>query len=384
MTKPAEGQIVLFLPHSGRGGAERVFVNLAAEFEQEGLDIALLLGTREGVGYLEELPPTLDVSELGRQHMRHALPAMVRYLRRKRPAVLVSALDHANLMTILAAKLARTGTRVVATIHNNISPVWQGNRSLHQRLVIRCMLKVLPWAQEIVAVSSGLADDVARLAKIPRDRVRVIYNPIISPALRRAALEPTGHPWFQEGQLPVVLGAGRLAAEKDFPNLIRAFAIARKTCQARLVILGEGEERPALERLVQSLGLEDDVGLPGVVANPFAYMSRSALFVLSSAWEAFGNVLVEALACGCPVVSTDCPSGPREILQGGRLGKLVPVGDETALAEAILAGLRGECATPATEADLAPFSVAAAAEAYLRLMFGDASQGGRAARTDTP
>jgi glycosyltransferase involved in cell wall biosynthesis len=347
-----------------------VIVNLAAALEQKGLDVTLLLGTREGAGYLEELPPTLNVSELGRPHMRHALPAMVRYLRRQRPAVVVSALDHANLMAILAAKLARTGTRVVATIHNNVSPLGRGNRSLHQRLVIRWMLKVLPLAQEIVAVSSGLADDLARLAKIPRSRVRVIYNPIISPSLYRAAEEPTSHPWFRGGQLPVVLGAGRLTADKDFPNLIRAFATARKECQARLVILGEGEERPALQRLVRSLGLADDVALPGVVTNPFAYMRRSALFVLSSAWEGFGNVLVEALACGCPVVSTDCPSGPREILQGGRLGKLVPVADEAALAEGILAGLRGECPDRATEADLAPFSVEAAADAYLRLISG--------------
>jgi glycosyltransferase involved in cell wall biosynthesis len=223
-------------------------------------------------------------------------------------------------------------------------------------------------ADAIVAVSHGAADDFTRMAGIARDRVEVIYNPVLGPTIDRAACEPLDHPWFQPGQPPVVLGMGRLTAQKDFPNLIRAFALVRKKHNARLMILGEGEERSALEQMVQSSDLHDYVTMPGVVPNPYPFLKRAKLFALSSAWEALPTVLVEALACGCPVVSTDCPSGPSEILQEGRIGQLVPIRNETALAEGIIAGLEGQYPNNVTAADLAPFSIEAATDAYLRLI----------------
>ena len=148
--------------------------------------------------------------------------------------------------------------------------------------------------------------------------------------------EPFDHPWFAPGAPPVILGAGRLTEQKDFPTLIRAFALVRKKHPARLMILGEGEERSKLETLVQELGLEKEVSLPGFVDNPYKYMKRAAVFVLSSRWEGFPNVLVEAMALGTPVVSTDCPNGPAEILENGKWGELVPVGETQSLASAVL------------------------------------------------
>ncbi|NLO89188.1 MAG: glycosyltransferase, partial [Clostridia bacterium] len=187
----------------------------------------------------------------------------------------------------------------------------------------------------VVAVSQGVADDLVKTTGLMRELIKVIYNPIVTPELLEKAKESIGHPWFKPGQPPVILSAGRLTAAKDFPTLIHAFARVRAERLARLMILGEGEERPNLESLVRELGLESDVSMPEFVENPYAYMARAAVFVLSSAWEGFGNVLVEAMAVGTPVVSTDCPSGPAEILEGGKWGKLVPVGDVEKLAKAL-------------------------------------------------
>jgi glycosyltransferase involved in cell wall biosynthesis len=196
-----------------------------------------------------------------------------------------------------------------------------------------------PWADAIVAVSKGVADDLAGAARLPRDRIKVIYNPVVTEVLFRKAEEPLEHPWFLPGCPPVILGVGRLTAAKDFPTLTRAFARVRESQSARLLILGEGKERDSLEKLVRELGLERDVSMPGFVDNPYAYMRRSSLFVLSSAWEGLPTVLIEAMACGCQVISTNCPSGPEEILDGGKYGELVRVGDAEAMSSAMLRAL---------------------------------------------
>ncbi len=218
-----------------------------------------------------------------------------------------------------------------------------------------------------MAVSRGAADDLARTLGIPRERVEVVYNPVITPAILARAKMALDHPWFAPGQPPVIIGVGRLTRQKDFPTLIRAFAEVRRQRSARLIILGEGEERAALEALIAELGVGDDVSLPGFHENAMAYMARAALFVLSSAWEGLPTVLIEALAAGTRVVSTDCPSGPREILQGGRLGALVPVGDSGALARAMTDALDRASETVPFDA-LTPFTRDAAVDNYLRLI----------------
>jgi glycosyltransferase involved in cell wall biosynthesis len=227
---------------------------------------------------------------------------------------------------------------------------------------------VYPWANHIIAVSKGVARDVQHLTGLPDDRITTIYNPVVGPYIARLAVEPVDHPWVADTHIPLILAVGRLTIQKDYPTLIRAFAQVRAVRKVHLVILGEGRQRSTLEKLVRTLDLDHDIALPGHIENPFAWMSKAAVLVLSSAWEGLPGVLIEALACGCPVVSTDCPSGPREILEDGAVGTLVPVGDDRALALAILNAL----ATPPDRAMLLRraeyFSIDAGVDAYLRVL----------------
>ena len=227
-----------------------------------------------------------------------------------------------------------------------------------------------PWADGIVVVSRGVRDDMAQLTNIPSERITVIYNPsVVKAEVLERAQAPLDHPWFLPGQPPVLLAVGRLQVQKDFPMLIRAFAQVRQTRPVRLLILGEGKQRPMLEELIKKLGLDGDVSLPGFVVNPFAYMSRASIFILSSRWEGLPTVLVEALCCGTPVISTDCPSGPREILQDGQYGQLVPVGDVVALAHAIEATLQGKTPNPPPES-WRPYDLESVLNQYIDLLVG--------------
>lgn len=331
--------MALFLPSLRGGGAERVMVNLARGFAERGLEVDLVLARAEGT-YLSQVPPGVRVVDLRAPRVMASLPVLLRYLRRERPEAILSALDHANIVAIWARKLARVRCRLVVSVHSTLSRATVNASTSRGRLMPSLTRMFYPWADAVVAVSQGVAEDLAKTTGLPRERIQVIYNPVVTPELLEKAREPLNHPWFEPGQPPVILSVGRLTMAKDYPTLIRAFALVRAERTARLMILGEGEERSKLESLVRELGLEADVSLPGFVDNPYAYMARAAVFVLSSAWEGFGNVLVEAMAVGTPVVSTDCPSGPAEILEGGRWGRLTPVSDDSALAAAIIANLK--------------------------------------------
>jgi glycosyltransferase involved in cell wall biosynthesis len=276
-------------------------------------------------------------------------------------------MSHANLVALWAAKLAGRGTPVVVTVHNTLSQSAPQRGRVAAGLWRHLLGTFYPWAAHVVAVSRGAADDLAHTSGVPRDRVKVIYNPVITPTMLALARQSPDHPWLAPGQPPVILGVGRLTRQKDFATLIQAFAEVRRHRFTRLIILGEGEDRPDLEALVRRLGLSDDVALPGFRDNALAYMAGSALFVLSSAWEGLPTVLIEALAAGTRVVSTDCPSGPREILQEGSLGALVPVGDAPALAVAMLEALDRPAGSVPPEA-LAPFTRDTAVDHYLRLI----------------
>jgi glycosyltransferase involved in cell wall biosynthesis len=273
--------------------------------------------------------------------------------------VLVSSMSHANLVALWAARLAGRVTPVVVTEHNTMSQANQHENMVSRNLWPILLRRFYPWASSVVAVSRGAADDLARTSGFPRSRVEVVYNPVITRSVMALAREKPGQP-------PVILGVGRLTRQKDFPTLIRAFARLRTQREARLIILGEGEDRAKLEHLVGELELTQDVAMPGF-QNAMAYMARSALFVLSSAWEGLPTVLIEALAAGTRVVSTDCPSGPREILQEGRLGALVPVGDAAALASAMEAALDGPGDTVDPDA-LKPYTMDAAVDHYLSVI----------------
>ena len=249
-------------------------------------------------------------------------------------------------MAITANELSGATTRVAVSVHTTLSEAVPNVGNLRGRLVRYCVQLFYPLAYAVVAVSQGVAEDLICTTRIPESKVRVIYNPVVTPELFVRASEPLDHPWFIPGEPPVVLGVGSLRGAKDFATLIRAFALLRKEYPARLIILGEGQERPQLEALVRELGIEEDVILPGFDENPYNYMKQARVFVLSSQREGLPTVLIEAMALGTPVVSTDCPNGPREILEGGKWGTLVPRGNPEELAKAILASPKGFRARP--------------------------------------
>lgn len=318
----------------GGGGAERVMINLARGFLEQGLEVDLVLVKAEGP-YLAQLPSRIKVITLNSSRLIFSLPALISYLKKARPSVLISALEDTNLAALWARKLANVSTRVIVTVHNNLSRESQNSKQLKRRLTPHLVRIFYPWADNIVGVSSGVAKDLVKIG-LPLDKVHYIYNPIVTFELQEKLQESLDHPWFSPEQPPVILGVGRLAKQKDFTTLIRAFSQVRKQQPARLVLLGDGEERTALESLAQELGVIQDISFLSFVANPYVYMAKASVLVLSSAWEGFGNVLVESMATGTPVVSTDCESGPAEILDNGKYGKLVEVGLVEDMAKAIM------------------------------------------------
>ena len=286
--------------------------------------------------------------------------AIASYMAREIPDGVLPSLPRAKAATLMAAGFLPQPPPIVPIVHSNYD-----RRRARDRHRLR---RLAPRAAHFVGVSRGVAERLATVGDVPPERITTIYNPVVTPALRTRAASPPPHPWFRDSGTPVVLSAGRLEKVKDFPTLIKAFArlAARRPC--RLIILGEGKQRGSLQRLVRRLDLDDRVALPGWVDNPFAYMSRAAVFVVSSIYEGLSMVLVEAMACGCPCVSTDCASGPPEVLQDGKLGALTAVGDQDGLAKAMERTLDNPPDKDVLQRRAEDFSVNAAAAAYERLI----------------
>ena len=361
--------IALYLPNLDGGGAERVMVNLASGFAGRGFKTDLVLAEARGP-YLEQVVPEVNIVDLESSGVVASLPRLVRYLRQHRPEALLATLNHANAAAILACRLSRT--RVVVRSSNMLFP--HETSSLRQHSLKESARLLYPLADAHIAVSQGVADDLQRFVKLNPKEVHAIYNPVVtSSLLERAHLNPE-HPWLDantdgsSARPPVLLGVGRLTGQKDFSTLIRAFAEVRRVRAARLIILGEGAQRTNLEALAAELNVAEDVSLPGFVQNPFAFMARADLFVLSSRFEGLPGALIQAMACGCKVVSTDCPSGPAEILKGGQLAPLVPVGDVRALAQAMLKTLDETTARPELRARALEFSEETIIPQYLNVL----------------
>ncbi|ACI16973.1 glycosyl transferase family 1 [Coprothermobacter proteolyticus DSM 5265] len=333
--------IALFLPNLGGGGAERVFANLGNAFVEKGMVVDFVLGKAEGPN-LSQIDRRINVVDLGTNTVYGWLRPMKSYLKERHPELVLSALHHANLTALWANMLSGKKTRIIVSVHGTMSHDIGKSKKKLAKAIPLLVRAFYPKADKIICVSNGVAQELINKYHLPKNKVQVIYNPVVTEDMFKKAEEPLDHPWFQPGQPPVILGVGRLTAAKDFETLIKAFALVRKKTEARLMILGEGSERAKLEQLVKQLGLQNDVCMPGFVDNPYKYMKHSSVFVLSSRWEGLPTVLIEALALGLPVVSTDCPSGPAEILEGGKWGKLVPVGSPEALANAILEALNDE------------------------------------------
>lgn len=336
MTHP---DVAIFLQDLGGGGTEKTMVNLMTGLVDRGVTVDLVLAKAIGP-FLPLVPETVRIVDLRARRLLSSLPRLVAYLRQAQPKALLSALVHANVGAILSAAVARADARVVVREDTHYSTHLRTETLAPIRLAMRAAPRLYPLADAVVAVSQGVADDLCEHMPLLPERLHVIYNPVITDQLLEASRHRPQHPWFSES-VPVVLGVGRLIADKAFDKLIEAFALLRRQREARLVILGEGTERPHLLSLAREVGVSDDVSLPGFVPNPYACMRRASVFVLSSRREGLPGALIEAMACGCPVVSTDCPSGPSEILDGGRYGHLIPVGDSYAMASAIQTVLSG-------------------------------------------
>ena len=358
-----QSPIALFLPTFGDGGVERMLINLARGLIEFGRKVDFLVTRAEGP-YLSSLPSQVRLVELRTSNPLMLLLPLTRYLRRERPKVCLSAKRY-HSEALRARRLAGVDTRIFVRVgttpsqrdsHRNAFRRWRSHRR---------MRRVYPRAQGVIAVSRGVAEDIAKSVPLPLNRIHVVPNPVIPPELPGLASAPVDHPWLATPGPPVILGAGGLRKSKDFPTLLRAFARLREQRLLRLVILGEGRQRSRLEVLAAELGVRDDVSLPGFVANLYAYMARARLFVLSSLWEGSPNVVVEAMAVGTPVVCTDCPSGPREILQGGTYGPLVPLGDVDAMAGAVAATLDAPPSGEILKAAVAPYTINLSTERYL-------------------
>lgn len=325
--------LAIFLATSGHSGVDRVMHNLVFGFVEKGLTIDLLQIRNHGP-YWRDLPVSTRLIDLGASHVTTALPALIAYLRDQRPRVLLTDKDRVNRTALLGKRLAGVATRVAVRIGTTVS-VNLARRGGWDRACQRLsMRRLYPWANVILLPSKGAAEDFLDFSGLPKSKVAVVPSPIVTADLRSKVGAVAPHPWLQPGQPPVILGVGELCSRKDFATLIRAFAKLRQRRRCRLIILGEGRQRPYLEKLVNELGVESSVGMPGF-HDPFPWLGRSAVFASTSRCEGLPVALIEALALGIPAVAADCPSGPREILDGGRYGPLVPVGDANQLAQAM-------------------------------------------------
>ena len=377
-------RIALAIPHLGGGGAERSVLKLARGLVERGHRVDILLF--EKIETLADEIPTearlfvlkpepindfQDRIQLARRFGFRILKflrtdllkdarSLAAYIDAERPDCVLPSLPRTKLATLLAPYFTNQNPVTIPTVHSVLMNRKRRFRKLYAIL--------FPTADHIVTVSDGVADNHSLTLEIPRERITRIYNPADIAEIEQMAQSVPEHPWMTDNGPPVILSAGRLTRVKDFPTLLKAFRQVSRSRDVRLIILGEGSWRRRLESMIRKMGLEATVSLPGWVSNPYAFMNRASLFVLSSKFEGLANVMIEAMACGCPCVSTNCPSGPAEILDNGRFGPLVPVGEESALAAAMERVLDSPLDKDTLQARAQEFSLDASVDQYERMI----------------
>ena len=330
--------VAFFIQDFAGGGAERMMINLANGFKTAGYDVDLLVVRTSGP-YRDLVRKDIQIIELPAHKVLFNIFKLAEYLKKSEPVALYSTLKHVNIAAIIAARLSRAKTKIVIREASNLLNSF--NRNLFQKIAYLLVPFIYKRADVIVAVSKGVAESIRDYCGIDINRIRILPNPSITDDIfEKANVVPT-HPFFDKLDKQILLGVGRLSYQKNFQSLIKAFSQLKTEGydQLLLIIAGEGDDREELESLIKLLGLEKEISLPGFISNPYSYMKHSQVFVLSSRFEGSPNVLVEAMVCGASIVSTDCPSGPREILEDGTLAPLVELDNVEALKEGIIEAL---------------------------------------------
>lgn len=333
-------KIAFFLPNLEVGGAERVTLNLLTYLDRSKFEPALLLGADRGY-FSKKLPAGILVTVFNTISSVGLFLKLYKYFSHAdSDSMFVSIFPRLSVLSILSKICSRSRVKIIVIEHSIFSKTAQNAANIFRRLVARLIFPSLMRllyrkAEYVICVSSGVADDIRRITGLG-NKIRVMYNPIIDEDIERMAQEPVTHPWFLNSQIPVILAVGRLTKAKDYPTLLKAFAVVVKKKPSRLFIIGEGQEHEALARMAQDLGILEWVEFAGLQKNPYQYMAHASLFVLSSQQEGFPTAVIEAMACGAPVIVTDYQPGFHEIIEPGKSGLIVPVKDAQSLANAII------------------------------------------------
>lgn len=318
------------------GGAERVLLQLVTRLVDKGYKVDLLLARATGV-YLQYLPEKVRVIDLKSRHALTSLPGLMGYLYKNKPDVLLSTQHYPNSVALLASKSVGFKGKLILRQANMLTQFKQKNISLIARFLFFIFKLLSPKASKVIALNESMAVELLQETKLAPSKIEVINNPVDIKGIAHKASQSINHPWLSNAQdIPVLLAVGRLYPQKNFQFLLEAFAEILKERELKLIILGEGPLRSELNELASELEIEKHLDMPGFEDNPYAYMSRASVFILSSRWEGFPNVLVEAMACGTPVIATDCPGACREILEDGRWGELIEVDNIESMKSAIL------------------------------------------------
>ena len=358
--------VALYLPNLTGGGAERTLLRLAIGFRTSGWTPRFIVDQAHGELVDAVQAEAIPLEILNASRTLFALPRLAAWLRAHRPDVLLSAITHNNLIAVWARALAQVPTRIILSEHTLLSRQAATHQRWQDRLLPRLCALTYPHASARVAVSTAVAADLADYAHLERHAIAVIPNPVVMPDFPQRVALPCSHRWLHDSSVPVIVAAGRLEPVKDFAMLLHAFARVRQQRPVRLLILGEGSQRDELLALRDTLNLTADVDLPGFQHDPLPFFARSAVLAVSSRYEGFGLTLVEALACGIPVVSTAC-GGPTAILADGRYGALTPVGDAVALSAALANALDHRPAAALLQNRAQDYTVAAVTRRYLNL-----------------
>lgn len=360
-------KILVASPSRSNGGAERVMLNVAAGLSDLGYEVDYVL-KNDFPRNRYEVPKSLPVHSLEAGGLLDTALKLAKRIRASKPDVVLTALETLGFAAVLSKKLLGCRVRVVPTVHTMLATLYREVPSAHNRRY-RALLKLLyPRADRIVAVSQGVKRELLELLRVPESKVAVLYNPVVTEQVLEAARQPADHPWFGSGK-KVAVAVGRLTRAKNYPLMLRALAEARKSVDLHLIVLGDGELREELEAEARALGVADAVDFHGFVPNPLAYVAAADVFVLSSSWEGLPTVVIEALATGTPIVATDCGTGPREILDNGKWGALVPINDVDLLTSAILKALEGP-KSPAAADSWRRYGMQEAVKAYSELVEG--------------